>query len=112
MKTAVLFLAIVLSGCFNSRSDNAHRVKSVENGDGCTSLGVVKGRSPAFALSTSDERIGAMNSAYNNAAELGANAIVLLNVERTNFGGGVVQGEAFDCPAINSKDRYPHPEGW
>jgi len=108
----MLLLALVLTGCFNTRSNEALRVKTVEIGVDCSSLGLITGRSPAFALSPSDERTGAMNSAYNKVADFGGNAIVILNVDRMNFGGGVVQGEAFNCDSIDTKPRHPHPSGW
>jgi uncharacterized protein YbjQ (UPF0145 family) len=107
-----LLLASVLSGCFNSRSIEGLSVKSIKEGSGCESLGFVNGRSPPFALSNNDERIGAVNSAFNQAAKLGGNAIVVMNAERTNFGGGILQGEVFKCGNIADKELQPLGRGF
>ena len=96
MRKLMILLIVALNGCSNTMSDQALRVESINDGEGCESLGMVTGRSPAFALSASDERTGAVNSAYNKVAKLGGNAIVVLNVDRTNFGGGVVQDIRLD----------------
>ncbi|MCP4275373.1 MAG: hypothetical protein GY779_03340 [Gammaproteobacteria bacterium] len=87
-------------------------MKSIYDGSTCVSLGVITGRSPPLALSASIERIGAMNSAYNKVADLGGNAIVILSAERLNNGGGVVQGEAFDCEVVAKDMLKPHPTDW
>ncbi len=53
MRKLMILLIVTVSGCFNTMSDQALRVKSIKDGEGCKSLGVVTGRSPAFALSAS-----------------------------------------------------------
>ena len=112
MRIALILISFCIVSCSNTRSDEALYVKTIKNSENCESLGIITGRSPAFALSASDERIGAMNSAYNKAAQLGANALLVLNAERTNFGGGVVKGEAFKCETISPENVAPHPSGW
>ena len=100
------------AGCANTVSDEALYVKVVTASDGCNSLGMVTGRSPPFALTPSDEQVGAMNSALNAVGKKGGNAIVVLNAQQTAFGGGVVQGEAFDCASIDPKRVINSRDVW
>ncbi|MCH8160134.1 MAG: hypothetical protein IIA08_09690 [Proteobacteria bacterium] len=73
---------------------------------------MITGRSPAFALTPSDEQVGAMNSARNKVGGKGGNALVVLNAQQTAFGGGVVQGEAFDCESFESRKILRPKDVW
>lgn len=112
MRCLLVSVVLAFVGCANTVTDEALYVKSISSGEGCESLGIVKGRSPPFALSPEDERVGAMNSALNEVAKKGGNAIVILNAQVTNFGGGVVQGEAFECDSIGLERIRDHKEVW
>ena len=95
MKNQALLAALILSlsGCATSLSNDAARVRIVNERGACTFVGNVnEGAGMGLA-----KRESAMNKALNRTADLGGNAFYLIREDMHLIDGAFVRGEALKC---------------
>lgn len=84
-------------GCAVQLTQEGSAVRLVDDKDGCEFVGTVAG-SNAMGVSTAQDAEGAMNDLRNKAAEMGANAIRMINVDSTAESTTAL-AEALRCPS-------------
>ena len=98
-KLVLYFSAVViaLTGCATELTQEGAAIRLVDNQAdyNCRFVGAVTG-SNSLGNSTAHDAEGAMNQSRNKAAELGANAIRVINVSTTTEVTAIV-GEALKC---------------
>jgi hypothetical protein len=90
---------IVFTGCITLLSNSGALVRFEENSEmltHCKYMGTVRGTSPA-GLIKDLKKENALNEIRNNAALLGANAVVIISKD-SMFDETVVHGKAYHCP--------------
>ncbi len=97
MNWSPCFLAFTLAGCATALTPQGSSVRLVDNQANyqCVFVASVAG-SNSMGNSTAHDAEGAMNQVRNKAANLGANAVRVINVSTTVEVTTVV-GEALDC---------------
>jgi uncharacterized protein YbjQ (UPF0145 family) len=98
MKSGVITMcAVLIAGCAHQLTQGGQRVRLVDRQSDrqCEFIGTVTGAN-ALGNTKAHDSQGAMNQMRNYAAEMGANAVRVLNVDVT-YGETNVIGEALRC---------------
>lgn len=96
MKKSLLVLPTVLMmGCAVQLTNVGSSVQIVDDKSGCKFLGTVTGYN-SMGTSAAHDAEGAMNDLRNKAAEMGANAVKMIDVE-TTIEATTAIGEALSC---------------
>jgi uncharacterized protein YbjQ (UPF0145 family) len=92
-----IFIVILLSGCATALTEQGAKVRLVQTQSehNCSFVATVTG-SNSMGNSTAHDAEGAMNQLRNKAANLGANAVRVINVSTTEAVTTTV-GEALNC---------------
>ncbi|MDJ0938122.1 MAG: DUF4156 domain-containing protein [Woeseiaceae bacterium] len=91
-----LFTAVVLTaGCATQLTEEGSSVQLITDAAECESLGTVSA-SNTMAMTPSQDADGAMNRLRNKAAEMGANAVRIIDVSSAPEGTTAI-AEALNC---------------
>lgn len=92
-----IIVSIICVGCSTKLTTSGSQVKLISetNKTQCNSIAVVTGSSSVGA-STGHNAENAMNEARNKAANIGGNALQVIDVSTTESSSTVI-GEAFNC---------------
>jgi uncharacterized protein YbjQ (UPF0145 family) len=93
--TLISSLIILLQGCVVSPSLESEKVRIVTSDKGCKYVSTVTG-SGSVGWTTAHDAEGAMNEVRNRAAEDGANAIQIINIDSDAL-TSVVVALALEC---------------
>ena len=93
----VIFSLALLSGCATQLTMQGQQVRTIDKQSDykCKFIGTVTGSNSMGNTKAHDSQ-GAMNEMRNSAAEIGANAVRLLNLDVT-LGETTALGEALKC---------------
>ena len=94
---AYIFIALLLTGCAASLSSTGSKVRLIDKQSDykCEFVATVTG-SNSMGSTTAHDAEGAMNEVRNQAAQYGANAVRIINIDSSVFTTTVV-GEALNC---------------
>ena len=94
-KSLLLMPTVLVLGCAVELTTVGSSVQIVDDKAGCEFLGTVTGYN-SMGSSAAHDAEGAMNDLRNNAAEMGANAVKMIDVE-TTIEATTAIGEALSC---------------
>jgi len=95
MKSLLLMPTILALGCAVELTTEGSSVQLVDDKAGCEFIGTVTGYN-SMGSSAAHDADGAMNDLRNKAAQMGANAVKMIDVE-TTLDGTTTIGEALSC---------------
>lgn len=100
MKIKLLVLTLLLSSCASQgvvKAPDGIKIASTKQVESCELKGDINGVSMLYGMFANAAIANAKKQAFDQAKELGANAIVWEPIQ-THFGGTSVHGNAYVCP--------------
>lgn len=94
-RVLLLLPLLALQGCVTQLTPEGSSVRIASESDECEFIGTVSAAN-SMGMSTADEAEGALNELRNKAADMGANAVRIINVD-SNEVGTTALAEALKC---------------